>query len=554
MLPPRPCWLIAISLTASLVGFSPFLLDAHTQSVQPQSTPKPSSVLQIPFEDQDGLKTLARQLDIWEVHYEPEGERGHVVALVDPAEQAWLAEGNPTTSIDPRSFHPAAIPDYPCYRTIDELYADLQTTHADHPGISELIDIGDSYEGRDIWALRITNRAIAGAKPILLLIANIHGRELITNEAAMALVDHLTDGYGVDPDATWLVDHHEIHVVVSANPDGHVKNEPGEPWTWWRKNANSAYCTGGQEGADLNRNSSFGWNSCPPEQGCSSSNECYPTYRGPSAASESETQAVEGYARTIFPDQRSDPLTATAPLTTSGVFITLHSYGNLVLWPWGMITDTVPNDAGLRALGERMAAYNGYTPKQASGYYPADGITDDYVYGALGVAAFTFEMGSSSDGFYPPCSRYDGLIQPNLPAFLYAAKVARTPYLTAHGPDAVNAAVSPAEVLAGDRVTLTATISDADNGGNAISAAECYVDAPPWADGAPTPMSAADGDFDGIGEPVTATLDTSGLSFGRHILFVRGRDGDGYWGPFTAAWLHVHPRRTYLPLVLQKGQ
>jgi len=526
---------VLVSLAATVVGSAAlFLAPAYAQGVQPPPpTSQPSLVLRIPFESRDDLRDLAARLDIWEVHQ----EEGYIVALAPLAERSRLEAEGRDVSVSPLSFHPNAIPGYPCYRTVDELYADLQVVHADHPDITELVDIGDSYERRDIWVLRITNRAITTTRPIFFLMANIHGRELITNEAAMVFIDYLTDNYGVDPDVTWLVDHHEVHISVSTNPDGHVKNEPGQPWAWWRKNANpdNGWCDGTDYGVDLNRNSTFMWGCC----GGSSGYSCSETYRGPSAGSESETQAVEDYVRSIFPDQRDSSLDAAAPLTTTGVFITLHSYGNLVLWPWGNTSDPPPNASGLSALGQKMATYNGYTPKQAVGLYPTDGTTDDWAYGELGVAAYTFEIGGYSDGFYPSCSRYNALIRPNIPALLYAAKVARTPYLTSHGPDALNVVAGPNGMLPGVVVTVTATINDAGNGGDDVAAAELYLDTPPWGGGAPVSMSAADGAFDEVSEAAVTTLDTSGLSPGRHIVFVRGQDSEGHWGPFSAAWLRM---------------
>jgi hypothetical protein len=536
---PGQSQLLAIALALLVAGVA--LSPGGAHGAQPAPSPR---VLRIPFASRAELWNLAARLDVWEVHW----DAGYVVALAPPVEQAALAAEGYTASLDPRTFHPATIPDYPCYRTIAELYAGLQAIRADHPAITELVDIGDSFQGRDLWVLRITNQAVTAPKPALFVMANVHGRELITNETALAFVDYLTDGYGTDADVTWLVDHHAIHVLVSANPDGHVKNEPGEPWAWWRKNVNSGFCTGGWEGVDLNRNSSFQWGCC----GGSSDAPCAETFRGPSAASESETQAVEGYVRTLFPDQRGVPLDAAAPLTATGVFITLHSYGNLLLWPWGHVYTPAPNETGLRALGEKMATYNGYTAQQSSALYPTDGATDDWVYGELGVAAYTFEIGSGADGFYPPCERYGALVQPTLAALLYAAKVARTPYLTAHGPDALAVTFSPTVVFSDTAsVTVTATIDDANNGGDAIAAAECYLDAPPWAGGAPIPMAAADGTFDEVGEPVVAALDAAGFSVGRHVLLVRGQDAQGYWGPFSAVFLTVFANRVYLPAVMR---
>ncbi len=512
-----------------------FLILVLRFSPAPVSSPPPPDhpvVARIPFGTREQLQALAAELDVWEVHH----DEGYLVALVRPEQYVSLTSSGYQLRIDEqRSIHPSTIPDYPCYRTIDELYADLQQLAADHPSITQLIDVGDSYEGRGIWALRIANRVTVGPKPTLFLMANVHGRELITPEAAMVFADYLTDGYGADPDVTWLVNHHELHIVVSANPDGHVKNEPGEPWSWWRKNTNPENgCSYSAYGVDLNRNHSFRWGCC----GGSSGNSCAETYRGPSAASEAETQAVQAYVRELFPDQRGADDGDAAPADTTGVLITLHSYGDLVLWPWGWTGEPAPNRAGLEALGHKLASYNGYTPGQAFGLYPTDGTTDDWSYGELGIASYTFEIGSYNDGFYPPCSRYDALIQPNIPAFLYAAKVARMPYLTAHGPDALAVTVTPTGTLRGP-FRLAASIDDGDNGGDAIQGAEYYVDTPPWAGGEPEPMAASDGAFDESTEAVEAIVSTVNWSPGRHIIFVRGQDALGYWGPPSAIFVTV---------------
>jgi hypothetical protein len=110
-------------------------------------------------------------------------------------------------------------------------------------------------------------------------------------------------------------------------------------------------------------------------------------------------------------------------------------------------------------------------------------------------------------------------------------------------------------------VTLDATVNDTRynnrNGSEPtqdIAAAEYYVDTPPWAAGATAhPMAASDGSFDAPTEAVTATLDTSGLSGGRHILFVRGRDAAGNWGAFSAIFLTAERLRLalFLPLVIR---
>ncbi|MGC9334663.1 MAG: M14 family zinc carboxypeptidase, partial [Anaerolineae bacterium] len=521
------------ALCLTLIALIPLAAVAGPLPTAAPSAPERPVVVRIHYDTLQQRQALAAELDVWEVH----AEAGYLLALVDPGQYASLAARGYRLEVDAaRSAFPETIPDYPCYRTIAELYADLDQVVADYPDIADLETFGTSYEGRPLKALQLTNRAIVKDKPAFLLMANIHGRELITPETAMVFVDHLTANYGADPDVTWLLDHHQVHVLVSTNPDGHVRNESGQPWAYWRKNTQPyGTCDPDDIGVDLNRNHSFKWACCDG----SSTYACDDTYHGPTAASEPETQALEAYIRGLFPDQRGPLDSDAAPLDSTGVLITLHSYGNLVLWPWGWTKAPAPNAAGLEALGRKMATYNGYSPGQACTLYPTDGTTDDGSYGELGIASYTFEIGRYTDGFYPQCSRYDDLIQPNLPALLYAAKVARTPYMTSLGPDALAVSVSPAAVPGGTAVQLSARIDDADNGADPIAAAEYYVDIPPWDGGSPVPLAPVDGSFDQVFEEVEATVVTGCNQPGRHILFVRGQDSQGHWGPVSAAFVET---------------
>ncbi len=472
-------------------------------------------VVRVPYASQAELEALASVLDIWEVHT----DEGYVVAYARFWAQRWLlAEGYAFEPEPAYQFAPATLPDYPCYRTIDELDAQLDAWAATYPDLVTLQEIGTSYEGRPLRAVRLTQQATAGPKPPFVLLANIHGRELITNEAAMAFVERLLTGYGADADLTWLLDEHEILVVVSVNPDGHVKNEPGATpsWAYWRKNTQPyGSCGESGYGVDLNRNFDFQWGVSG-----TSSYPCYETYRGPAPDSEPETQAVQAFAREVFTD--------TAP---GGLFISLHSYGNLVLWPWGYTDADAPDAPALTMLGEKLTTFNDYQPKQASDLYRASGTADDWLYDELGVPAYTFEIGTS---FYPPCSDYDVLIEPNLDAFVYAAKVVRTPYQTAFGPDVRDITVT----LEGEtHVQVEAVVDDEENGGQTIAAAEVYVDVPPWGGGTPTVLSASDGTFDAATETVSGLLSIAGLPDEKHLLFIRGQDAEGVWGPITASFV-----------------
>jgi len=503
------------------------------------SGPDDPRIVRIPFASSEELAALAA-LDIWEVHRDAQHpDSGYVVAYISATDAAHLTAADiQFQTVSDLYPHPQTIPGFPCYRTVEEIYAQLDQWAADYPAFTQLLTIGQSYENRPLRVMRVTNEATGTSlKPIFFLMANIHGRELITPETALAFMQYLLENYGVDPDVTWLLDEHMIYILTSANPDGHVKNEPGQPWAYWRKNTHPyGSCSPTDYGVDLNRNSSFHWGGPG-----ASTNPCDETYRGPSAASENETMRIQNFVATLFPDQRGPADTDPAPDDATGVFITLHSYSNLVLWPWGDTSTPAPNAAQLQMLGRRMASFNGYTPQQSSALYPTSGATDDWAYGDLGIAAYTFEIGSDGDGFYPACSNYDALIRPNLNALLYAAKVARTPYITAFGPHVYNVTVTPDTLLIGQPITVQATLDDADskNTGQKIVAAEAYLGTPPWDGGTPVPLTAVDGAFDETAEAVQGQVDTTGMTRGRYLVYVRGRDANGAWGPISAAFVYL---------------
>ena len=487
-------------------------------------------VVWILFGSQAELADLASRVDIWEVQH----DRGAVVALISTEEAKWLTSAGYTYIAHPASIqHPATIPEYSCYRTIDEQYALLDSWAQVYPQLAQTTSIGLSYEGREMRVLQLTNALTSGAKPAFFLMANIHGRELITNEAALDFAEHLLVNYNIDPGITWLLDQQVIYILVSANPDGHVKNEPGEPWAWWRKNTHpDGNCSALSYGVDLDRNAAFMW-------GNDSINPCTETYQGPAPASEPETAVIATFIRSLFPDQRGADLNDPAPVDKSGIFITLHSYGNLILWPWAHTYAESPNAEQFAMLGSKLANYNGYEAKAASGLYPASGTTLDFAYGELGAASFLFEMGSNADGFYPSCARYDAIIKPNIQAFLYAAKVARSPYTTAFGPDSLDLTLTPSLTSVGASVVVSATIDDTLSGNDAIAATELTIDNPPWNGGVPIVLTVTDTIFDTSIEDVIVSLDTTQLTPGRHIIFLRGQDNAGYWGPVSAAFLDV---------------
>ncbi|MFC1878489.1 M14 family zinc carboxypeptidase [Chloroflexota bacterium] len=509
------------------------------------------------FKDRQMVYDLASWAEPWEVQY----KAGYLVLGVDKQGYERLINAGFEVRIDstlttlfntPRQYLPNqvdGIPGYPCYRTVEETFASAQAMVSDHPDLAAWVDVGDSWDkgypggepGYDLMVLILTNQNLVGTKPKLLITTAVHAREYATAELATRFAEYLTANYGSDADATWLLDHNEIHLLLMANPDGRKQAETGISW---RKNTNQNYCspTSDMRGADLNRNFEFEWGCCSGSSGL----ECDELYRGPSPASEPETQTMQNYMRQIFPDQRGPNLSDPAPEDASGLYLDIHSYSELVIWPWGFTAQTPPNSAALQTLGRKFAYFNDYHPEQAIGLYPTDGTTDDFAYGDLGVASYTFELGTA---FFQNCTTFENTILPdNLAALVYAAKTARAPYQLPSGPDAYGLSITEAIVLSGNSAELSATIDDTrfniQNGSEPtqnIQAAEYYIDIPPWVTTTlpiPYAMNAADGSFDQTTEIVTATIDTADLQ-GKHIIFVRGQDAGGNWGTVSAKFIYV---------------
>ena len=435
----------------------------------------------------------------------------------------------------------ATIPGYSCYRTVEETFAAAANLAANHPNLATWTDAGDSWqkaigplEGYDMMVLKLTNEAIVAQKPVLFITAAIHAREYATAEIAIRFAEYLVNNYGIDPDVTWMLDYQEIHIMFHANPDGRKIAEGGVSWRKNRDNDDGCSTT---YGVDLNRNFAYQWGT-----GGSSTNPCDETYRGPSAGSEPETQAIQDYISSVFIDQRS---TGAAPADAQGVYIDLHSSGGYVMWPWGYTTTTPPNNTQLQTMGRKLTYFNGYTPGQITRVlYVASGGGVDYAYGEMGVASYAFEVGTA---FFESCTSFTNTVYPaNLNALLYAAKVARTPYMTPLGPDSLNLVLSASTVPVGSLVTLTATANDTRYKSGtgepiqAIAAAEYYIDTPPWAAGATAiPMSASDGTFNSTTENLTTSVNTAGWNQGRHTLYLRSQDAAGNWGAVSAVFLSV---------------
>jgi len=246
-------------------------------------------IIRVYFEDQETAHSIASWIEPLESKY----EKGYLLLKVSDDEYDRLVEAGLRVEIDEaleaqfaglmqaQESSPQGILGYECYRTVEETFATAESIVASYPTLATWTDVGDSWEktqgfgGYDMMVLRLTNSTIAGPKPKIFMTGAIHGNEYTTAELITRLAEYLVDNYGSDADTTWLLDYHEVHLMLHTNPDGRKKAESG---LVWRKNTNQNYCgaTSNNRGADLNRNFPFKWNCC----GGSSGNQCSWNYRG----------------------------------------------------------------------------------------------------------------------------------------------------------------------------------------------------------------------------------------------------------------------------------
>ena len=309
------------------------------------------------------------------------------------------------------------------YHDYAEMVAEIQQAAADHPAIFSLFSMGSSYEGRTIWAGKISdNVGTDEDEPEVLFTHHQHAREHLTVEMALYTLGILTNEYGTTQQITDLVNSREIWMVFDMNPDGGEYDIATGTYRSWRKNrqpnAGSPYV-----GTDLNRNWNYRWGCCGGSSGSTSSE----TYRGPAPFSAPETTVVSNFVngRVIGGEQQIT------------VAIDFHTYSELVLWPYGYTFTDVPSDMTqddhdvLVTMGQAMAATNGYTPEQASDLYITDGTINDWLYGVHRILNYTFEMypvTSGQGGFYPPDEVIPAQTSRNRAAVLYLLEQADCPY------------------------------------------------------------------------------------------------------------------------------
>tara|TARA_Y100001970_G_scaffold165330_1_gene202036 strand:+ start:17041 stop:19317 length:2277 start_codon:yes stop_codon:yes gene_type:complete len=287
------------------------------------------------------------------------------------------------------------------YYTYDEIINRLSDINNQYPDLTELIFLGNSLEGRDIWAIKLSDNAnIDENEPEALYTGLHHAREPMSYMNLFYFMDWLLENYEFDNLATHLINNRELWFIPAINPDGLVYNQTIAPngGGMQRKNMLNT-CNNGVDGVDLNRNYSYMW--AYDNEG-SSPDGCDETYRGNSPFSEPETQIVRDFVlEHDFP-----------------IAFNYHSYSNLLIYPLGYEYDNPAPQDDLDIMieyGEDMVQFNGYALGSGPDLlYPVNGEACDWMYGELGIFAYTPEIGNYNDGFWPQTSRIIPLAEENL--------------------------------------------------------------------------------------------------------------------------------------------
>lgn len=262
---------------------------------------------------------------------------------------------------------------YHSYATISSFIDCLGEQYSE----AKVHSIGHSTEGREIKVVEVGR----GARKIW-VDGGIHAREWISPASVSYIMHSLVEE---SHKYSSLLNTFTFYISPSINPDGYEHSRNYD--RMWRKTrSKQGRCTG----VDPNRNWGFKWGG----KGASV-NPCSEIYRGPRPFSEPETNAVK---RFIMDRSR---------VGGWELYLTFHSYGQMVLYPWGYDRVDHQAEAELARLGRvgADAMGRGYTVGSAAKVlYPAAGGSDDWALGGAGIPySYTIELpDTGTHGFLLP--------------------------------------------------------------------------------------------------------------------------------------------------------
>ncbi|HJQ22684.1 MAG TPA: M14 family metallopeptidase [Blastocatellia bacterium] len=306
------------------------------------------------------------------------------------------------------------------YHSYEQAQSEFKALAAAHPELAAYVRIGQSYEGREIFALKITRDAAATdtSKPDVLITGCHHAREWISVESPVYFANQLINQYASDSLVRQALDHLQIWIVPIVNPDGLAYSQSGSATVsdgtrMWRKNRRpiTLGACASSVGVDLNRNYDYEWRlrgDAPCDDYCSPDRSCLQDdagasddpanieiYRGPQAASEPEIKAMQSLIRDPNRHFRAE--------------LDYHNFAQLILYPWGYQHDIAPDATVQGQLAQQMSVeikkVSGrlYQPEASIDLYQVTGSSTDYAYGASSIALpLTIEMRPTCCDFILP--------------------------------------------------------------------------------------------------------------------------------------------------------
>lgn len=282
--------------------------------------------------------------------------------------------------------------------TLSEIYEEMDSMRARFP---DLVSVKQTVPGitthgsRQIYYLRISdNPDIHENEPAVLYQALVHAREPMGMQQLFFFMWYMLENYDTDSEIAYMLNNSEIYLFPCINPDGYEYNRQIEPsgGGMWRKNRRNN--GSGSYGVDLNRNFGYMWG----YDNIGSSNQpTDETYRGPSAFSEPETQAVKWFCETYQPT----------------LLLDYHTYSDVLLFPWSYEDVQTVDSVIFDTYAQYLTDWNRFvygTPFLALGYN-ANGGSMDWYYGEEGtkdkIIGFSPEAGNADDGFWPSASRIE---------------------------------------------------------------------------------------------------------------------------------------------------
>ncbi|RXN29945.1 carboxypeptidase O [Labeo rohita] len=258
--------------------------------------------------------------------------------------------------------------DYTKYHTMDEISAWMNQMEKENPDVVSSMIYGQTYEKRNITLLKIGFTS-ATPKKAVWMDCGIHAREWIAPAFCQHFVKEILGSYQTDPKVKMLFENLDFYITPVLNMDGYIYSWKDNTTRLWRKSRSpgTGDCT--CFGTDLNRNFYANW----------------------------------GKAKAV-----TDFLVANQNQLLC--YLTIHSYSQLILVPYGHPNISAPNYDELMEVG--LAAANAIKAVHGKSYkvgtspdvlYANSGSSRDFAR-LIGIPySFTFELRDEGEfGFLLP--------------------------------------------------------------------------------------------------------------------------------------------------------